>query len=164
MNLKNVMVLVLAALFAVSACKKKAEPVVSEPVKTEPAPAPEPAKTEPAPAPEPAPEPPKPEPAPVATTDDPCMGYVERTLACAKEMAGGVDLPAEAVEATKKGAQEGCATMAQAPGAKEALGKALAACAGKPCAEFAACVPQEMAAAAAAAAGVPAPAVPTPTP
>ncbi|MDI7266459.1 MAG: hypothetical protein QME96_00500 [Myxococcota bacterium] len=159
MNLKNVMVLVLAALFAVSACKrKKAEPVASEPVKTEPAQAPEPAKTEPAPM----PEPPKPEP--VATADNPCMGYVERTLACAKEMAGGVDLPAEAVEATKKGAEEGCAMMAQTPGAGESLAKALEACAGKPCAEFAACVPQEMAAAAAAAAGVPAPAVPTPTP
>jgi hypothetical protein len=77
---------------------------------------------------------------------------VDKMIACAKEAASGVELPAEILDQTRSAAEQGCSAWS-AMG--DALTKAMDSCKDKPCAEWGACVAQAITAAATAA-------VPTP--
>ena len=143
MNWKHLLVIALAALLSISACKSKtaketppAPPAPTEPAPTAPAAAPtEPAPTEPAPT-EPAPTEPvaaptEPAPTEPAAGGDPCEADVAKMIACASE-----GLPPEAVEATvaamKDGMVQGCEAMKTA-GQTDYISKAMEACKDTPC-------------------------------
>ncbi|MBI5487714.1 MAG: hypothetical protein HY905_10310 [Deltaproteobacteria bacterium] len=143
MNWKHLMVIALAALLAISACKKKKteEAPATPPAPTEPATTPtepattptEPATTptEPVAAPtEPVAAPTEPVAAPTepAAGGDPCQAYMDKMIACASE-----GLPPEAVEAAigpmKDGFKMACDGFKAMPGfGPELFTKAMDAC------------------------------------
>ena len=151
MNWKHLLVIALAALLAVSACKKKKA--------EENKPAEQPPATEPATEQPPAEQPPAEQPP--AEGGDACAALMEKYVACTKEMSAGMEMPAEAVEATKQAGQALCDGLKMI--AADAPAKALDLCKDKKCdatAEWMTCISGAAASLAGAAAGVAVP--PTP--
>jgi hypothetical protein len=137
MNWKLISMVALAALFAVTACKKKEEAKKDDKAgQTEKGGTTEQAAERPA-------------------AKDAWEAYIYRSLDCAKEMAGeGWSAEAEAV--MKTAAEQGLEAL-KGSGSEETAAKAMEACKDKPCSEFDTCFMTEltnaMTAAATAAAG-----------
>jgi hypothetical protein len=170
MNWKLLIVIALTAVVAVSACKKKATEEQAPATPTEPAQPTEPATapTEPAQPAQPT-EPAQPaqptEPAqpaqptePAAPAGDACQGFVDKMIACAKEAAGGAELPPEALEPMKTGYAQSCEAWKALPGfGADAMTKAMDACKDTACgaggADYATCIGTKITEAVTAAAG-----------
>jgi type IV secretory pathway VirB10-like protein len=138
MNWKHLFIIALAALLAVSACKKKKTDTTAPATTTEPA-TPTPAANptppveptphaNPTPPVEPTPPVANPTP-PAAPAGDACAAFVDKMIGCAKEAAGGAELPAAALDPMKQGFQQSCDAWKQLPGfGAEFMTKAMDAC------------------------------------